>query len=208
MLKKIKNDKKGAVSIIMVFFILTLVASFTLLFDMSYTMFGLREVQSKIDMAGVNALYSSIDLDYLRNEQMGVVNGGGSISSSGSVNLSSGYTTTIKNAYTQALNKIDYPGENPKVRKTNVTFEYSNFGLGYNAASNSSGARKRPQIVLESIVSYEVPASTLIDEATKSVTKNVKSLHTGSEFKVTIQDAGKDGKKTVLVHSITRIVLK
>lgn len=205
-LRKLKEEKKGAVSIIMVLFLLTLLASFSLLFDMSFTMFGLRDIQSKIDAAGINALYSSIDLEYLRNEQMAIVNNGGSISTSGVIK-SGAYTNTIKNAYTAELNKIDYPGENPKVKKTNVSFEYSDFGLGYNAASVSS-AKKRPQIILESIVSYDVPSSTLVDEVTRRVTKSVKSVHTGTDFQVTIQDKGVDGKKTVLVHSLTRIVLK
>lgn len=205
-LRKLKEEKKGAVSIIMVLFLLTLLASFSLLFDMSFTMFGLRDIQSKIDAAGINALYSSIDLEYLRNEQMAIVNNGGSISTSGVIK-SGAYANTIKNAYTAELNKIDYPGENPKVKKTNVSFEYSDFGLGYNAASVSS-AKKRPQIILESIVSYDVPSSTLVDEVTRRVTKSVKSVHTGTDFQVTIQDKGVDGKKTVLVHSLTRIVLK
>lgn len=205
-LRKLKEEKKGAVSIIMVLFLLTLLASFSLLFDMSFTMFGLRDIQSKIDAAGINALYSSIDLEYLRNEQMAIVNNGGSISTSGVIK-SGAYTNTIRNAYTAELNKIDYPGENPKVKRTNVSFEYSDFGLGYNAASVSS-AKKRPQIILESIVSYDVPSSTLVDEVTRRVTKSVKSVHTGTDFQVTIQDKGVDGKKTVLVHSLTRIVLK
>lgn len=211
MLEKLKKEKKGAVSILMVIFILTLAGAFALLIDMSSTMFGMKEIQSKIDMAGINALYDSIDLRYLRNEEMGVVSNGGVISSSGNMTaevISGNYKSIIENKYRDELNSIKYPGTNPKVRKANVTFEHSNFGLGYNSAVNSSGATLRPQIILESIVSYDVPASTLVDEKTKSVTKKVKSVHTGTDFTVTTTDSGVDGKKTVLVHSITRMVLK
>lgn len=211
MLEKLKKENKGAVGIIMVIFILTLAGALALLMDISSTMFGMKEIQSKIDMAGINALYDSIDLRYLRNEEMGVVSGGGVISSSGNISsevLSGNYKSIIETKYRDELNSINYPGSNPKVRKASVTFEHSNFGLGYNSAVNSSGANSRPQIVLESIVSYDVSASTLVDEVTRSVTKRVRSVHTGTDFTVTVTDAGVDGMKTVLVHSITRIVLK
>lgn len=207
MFKKIKTERKGAISIIMVLFILTLVSSLSLLFDMSYSMFGMREIQSKIDMAGINALYSTIDLEALRNEEMGVINGGGSISHSGVSNLGN-FAPVVRSAYIEELQKIRYHGDAPTVRRAEVSFEYSNFGLGYNSAVNSSGAKKRPQIVLESIVSYEVPVSTIIDETTRKVTGSVDSYHQTGSFTVTVQDIGADGKKTVLVHSITRIVLK
>ena len=85
MLEKLKKEKKGAVGIIMVIFILTLAGALALLMDISSTMFGMKEIQSKIDMAGINALYDSIDLRYLRNEEMGVVSGGGVISGLGNM---------------------------------------------------------------------------------------------------------------------------
>ena len=207
-LKNRLNSKKGAISVIMVIFMMTLVVSFTLMLDTSYIAYGLREVQSKIDTAGINAMYQSIDLNHLRNEEMAIVGGGGSISSSGVININaSRYTNTIRNAYIRELNNIEYPGENPTVRDARVSFEYSNFGLGFNAASSSS-ARRRPQLVLESMVSYEVPASVVIDDSTRTVARTVDSVHSGSEFRVTLQETGRDGRQAVLVHSITRIVLK
>lgn len=210
-LKKIKNDKKGAVSIMMVIFILTLVASLSLLIDLSGTMFGMKEVQSKIDIAGINALYNSIDATRLRNEEMGIISNGGSISSSGNISseVSTGaFADIIRREYIDELNQIRYPGETPMVRSARVSFEHSNFGLGFNSASNSTGAKNRPQIVLESIVSYDVPSSAIVDRISKSITKKVNSVHSNSEFKVTIEDVASDGMKTVLVHSITRLVLK
>ena len=80
--------------------------------------------------------------------------------------------------------------------------------MGYNAANGSTSAKSRPQVVLESIVSYDVSSSVLIDEFTRNVKKSVQSTYSNSEFSVTVSDRGKDGKSTVMLHSITRIILK
>lgn len=206
--KKIKKENSGAVNIIMVIFLLILVFSFSLMLDLSSTMFGMNEIQSKIDMAGINALYGSVDYRYLRDEELGIV-GGGSISSSGTqTNVSTGqYRDVINEAYKRELYSIDYPGTNPKVENTRVSFEYSDFGLGFNGAE-SSKAKSRPQVILESMVSYDVSASELSDNATVSKTKSVKSVHSNTSFEVTVRDSEVDGKKKIVIHSITRLVLK
>lgn len=208
--KNAKKNVKGAVSIIMVIFILILVTAFTMLIDLSSSMFGMKEIQSKIDIAGINALYNSIDYTQLRDETLGVVNGG-SITSSGSLSSDMNerkYVEIIRNKYINELQQIKYPGENPKIQKSEVRFVYNDFGVGYNAANGSTSAKSRPQVVLESIVSYDVSSSVLIDEFTRNVKKSVKSTYSNSEFSVTVSDRGKDGKSTVMLHSITRIILK
>lgn len=208
--KNAKKNVKGAVSIIMVIFILILVTAFAMLIDLSSSMFGMKEIQSKIDIAGINALYNSIDYTQLRDETLGVVNGG-SITSSGSLSSDMNerkYVEIIRNKYINELQQIKYPGENPKIQKSEVRFVYNDFGVGYNAANGSTSAKSRPQVVLESIVSYDVSSSVLIDEFTRNVKKSVKSTYSNSEFSVTVSDRGKDGKSTVMLHSITRIILK
>lgn len=208
--KNAKKNVKGAVSIIMVIFILILVTAFTMLIDLSSSMFGMKEIQSKIDIAGINALYNSIDYTQLRDETLGVVNGG-SITSSGSLSSDMNerkYVEIIRNKYINELQQIKYPGENPKIQKSEVRFVYNDFGVGYNAANGSTSAKSRPQVVLESIVSYDVSSSVLVDEFTRNVKKSVKSTYSNSEFSVTVSDRGKDGKSTVMLHSITRIILK
>lgn len=208
--KNAKKNVKGAVSIIMVIFILILATAFTLLIDLSSTMFGMKEIQSKIDIAGINALYNSIDYTQLRDETLGVVDGG-SITSGGSLSSDMNehkYIEVIRNRYINELQQIKYPGENPKIQKSEVRFVYNDFGVGYNAANGSTSAKSRPQVVLESIVSYDVSSSVLIDEFTRNVKKSVKSTYSNSEFSVTVSDRGKDGKSTVMLHSITRIILK
>lgn len=215
MLEKIKNkciknakDTKGAISIAMVIFLLVMAAAFGLIIDLSSTMFGMKEIQSKMDIAGMNALYNSVDYTYLRDESLGILNGG-SISSSGTAsNVSSGdYIGIIRDNYKEELNKIKYPGSNPEIRKSAVRFEYSDFGVGYNT-SNSTSAKSRPQVVLESIVSYEISSSTLSDAVTRNLTKSVKSTYNNTTFSATVSDSGKDGKSTVMLHSITRIILQ
>lgn len=216
MLEKLKSrikertcSSKGAISILMVIFLLIMCSAFALLIDMSSVMFGMKEIQSKMDIAGVNALYNSVDYDYLRNETLGIVNGG-SITSTGSMSSDMNqqkYVNIIKNNYINELKSIKYPGSNPVVRKSEVRFEYSDFGVGFNSSS-STVAKKKPQVILESIVSYEITSSTLMDEVTRNITKSVKSSYNNSTFSVTISDVGKDGKSTVMLHSITRIILK
>ena len=148
--KNAKKNVKGAVSIIMVIFILILVTAFTMLIDLSSSMFGMKEIQSKIDIAGINALYNSIDYTQLRDETLGVVNGG-SITSSGSLSSDMNerkYVEIIRNKYINELQQIKYPGENPKIQKSEVRFVYNDFGVGYNAANGSTSAKSRPQVVL------------------------------------------------------------
>lgn len=203
------KDTKGATSTVMVIFLLTMCSAFTLLIDMSSRMFGMKDIQSKIDIAGINALYNSIDYTQLRNETLGVVNGG-SITSGGTASTDMNeqkYIEIIRNNYKRELNSIEYPGDNPVVRKSDVRFVYSDWGVGYNTA-NSASAKRRPQVVLESIVSYEVSASALVDEIGKNVTKSVKSAYNNTTFSVTVSDTGKDGKSVVMLHSITRLILK
>lgn len=203
------NSTKGAISIAMVIFLLVVSSAFALLIDMSSVMFGMKEIQSKIDIAGINALYNTIDYDYLRDETLGLTNGdaitsGGQVSS----NLNQqNYISVIRNRYMDELRSIKYPGSNPQVIKSEVRFEYSNFGIGYNS-NTSTAAKARPQVILESIVSYEIESSTLMDEVTRDLTKSVNSTYNNSNFSVTISDKGKDGKSTVMLHSITRVVLE
>lgn len=215
MFKKLKsilnqkiNSSKGAISIMMVIFLLTLSAAFAMLIDLSSIMFGMKEIQSKMDIAGMNALYNVVDYRYLRDETLGLTNGE-SITSSGTTSFAgttSTYATLIRNKYNDELRSIKYPGSNPKIEKSRVSFEYSKFGVGYN--SSSSSAKSKPQVVLESIVSYEVSASNLVDSITRNLVKRVWSTYDAKDFTVTISDTGQDGKSKVMLHSITRIILE
>ena len=206
-IKKV-NSKKGAVSIIMVIFLLTISIAFTLLIDLSTTMFGMKEIQSKMDIAGINALYNSVDYTYLRDEALGIQDSGHITSGGASTADPTKYVDKIRANYINELQSIDYPGTNPVVRKSEVRFEYSNFGVGYNGAAGSTSGKSKPQVVLESIVSYEVPSSTFADEVTRKLTKSVKSTYSNSSFSATVEDGGQDGKTTVMLHSMTRVILK
>lgn len=206
MLKKIKS-KKGQISVLMVVFIMILCYMLAGMVDIANRQWGIEETQSKIDIAGMNALYGSINLDSLRLETLEISGGGGGIGHDGAgadtINPSQ-YEPVVKKAYRDELTKVTYGGKSPAIRYTDVDFEYSNFGLGY----KGNTAKQRPQVVLESVVSYTVDTSTLTDKFTGTLGKEISSSHANTDFKVTVTESAKDGKAELLIHSITRLVLK
>ena len=208
-IKKIKKENKGAISILIVIFIFILVIAFDGLFGISTSMSSITGLQSKLDIAGLNALYDSVDLNALKDNQLGVVDGGGIITNDGQVNqavFEGKFKNVIKRKYEDELRRIEFPGKNMKILKTDVDFEYSNFGIGF--SSSSSTARQRPQIILESIISYDVASSSAFDELDRVKGKDIKSVRSGTTINITVTDSGRDGYQTIVVHSVTRLVLK
>lgn len=206
MVKKIR-EKSGQISVIMVVFIMTLSYMLAGMTDMGTRHWGLKETQSKIDIAGMNALYSSINLESLRHETLEITGGGNGISSDGSGAGSidpSQYEPVVKKAYTDELRAVKYGGKSPNISYVDVDFEYSNFGLGY----KTNSAKERPQVILESVVSYIVENSNLLDKYDKNLSKQISSSHANTDFTVTIKSTAEDGKAELLIHSITRLVLK
>lgn len=205
MINKLKKERKGQISVIMVVLILILCYMFASMVDISTRQWGLKETQTKIDIAGMNALYNSVNLDSLRLETLDI--GGSGISSDGSGASSinpSQYETTIRNQYIKELSNITYGGTRPTIKYTKVDFQYTNKGLGY----KNTGAKSRPQVLLESIVSYTVDSSLVTDNINVNKTGTVKSSLSNTSFTVTLQDTAGDGKAVLLIHSETKLVLK
>lgn len=204
MINKLK-EKKGQISVIMVIFIMILCYMLASMIDIGNRQWGLRETQTKIDIAGMNALYNSVNLDSLRLETLDI--GGSGISSDGtgadSLN-SSQYATKVRNEYTKELSNITYGGARPNIRYTNVDFEYSSTGLGY----KGSGTKSRPQVLLESIVSYTVDSSIVTDKLNLDKQATVTSSLSNTNFTITVKDTAEDGKAILLIHSETKLVLK
>ena len=204
MINKLK-EKKGQISVIMIVFIMVLCYMLASMIDIGNKQWGLRETQTKIDIAGMNALYNSVNLDSLRHEVWDI--GGSGISSDGtganSIN-SSQYESKIRSEYRRELSAITYGGSRPEIRYTNVDFEYSNTGLGYKGSS----ARRRPQVLLESIVSYTVDSSLVTDRFNLNKGGTVTSSLSNTSFTITVQDTAQDGMSVLLIHSETKLVLK
>ena len=193
----------------MVVFIMIVIFIFTMMVDLATNMWAMKDLQQKIDNAGINALYSSIDISYLKDEILAVNNSGGGIALDGtgkdSVNNST-YKPIIDSAYQQELSKVKFNGANPNIESTRVKFDWTDYGLGYDSSTQTS-AKKRPQIILESMVSYLVPASDLVDKRTGNETKRVTSTSSG-EYSIVIHETANDGMRKVVIYSNTRIVLK
>lgn len=200
--------KNGEISILMALFILVLCIMLSGMMDLASRQWGLRETQTKIDIAGTNALYRSIDLNSLKDETLQIIGGGDGISSDGtgssSVN-SSEVESIIRKAYKEELSTIQYGGNYPTIKYSKVKFEYTNKGLGY---KGSNASKERPQVSLESVVSYKIATSSVIDNFTGNKDKTFSSSFSNSEFKVTINENANDGTSELLIHSTTRIVLK
>lgn len=204
MINKLK-EKKGQISVIMVIFIMILCYMFASMIDIGNRQWGLRETQTKIDIAGMNALYNSVDLNSLRLETLNI--GGSGISSDGtgadSITASQ-YETKVRDEYKKELSTVTYGGASPSIRYTKVDFEYSNTGLGY----KGSNAKSRPQVLLESVVSYTVDSSTVTDTLNLNKQATVTSSLSNTSFTVSVQDTAEDGKAILLIHSETKLVLK
>lgn len=206
MFNKLKN-KDGQISVIMVVFIMILCYILSGMVDLGTRYWGLKETQSKIDIAGMNALYGTVNLDSLRLETLEIEGSQNGIASDGtgaeSVNPDE-YEPIVRNAYREELKKVRYGSNKPEIRFTDVNFEFSDFGLGF----KENSAKKRPQVVLESVVAYKVDSTTLTDKLSGNINKKVSSSHSNTEFTVTINEKAKDGEVELLIHSITRLVLK
>lgn len=206
MFNKLKN-KDGQISVIMVVFIMILCYILSGMVDLGTRYWGLKETQSKIDIAGMNALYGTVNLESLRLETLEIEGSQNGIASDGtgaeSVNPDE-YEPIVRNAYREELKKVRYGSRKPEIRFTDVNFEFSDFGLGF----KESSAKKRPQVVLESVVAYKVDSTTLTDKLSGNINKKVSSSHSNTEFTVTINEKAKDGEAELLIHSITRLVLK
>lgn len=204
MIKKLKS-KKGEISVLMVLFILILTYMFGFMLDLGNRQWGIRETQTKIDIAGTNALYKSINLNSLKFESLDI--GGTSIGADGSGASSvnpSVYESVIKDAYKKELSAVTYGGSSPTILYTKVDFKYTNTGLGYTAGS----AKSRPQVALESVVSYTVDSSLVTDNVNVNKQETVKSSLSNTSFTVNIKDSANDGKAIVYIHSETKVVLK
>lgn len=204
MVNKLK-EKKGQVSVVMVILIMILCYMFAGMVDLGTRQWGLRETQTKIDIAGMNALYNSVNLDSLRLETLDIGGSGISADGSGASSIdSSKYETKVKNEYTKELSSITYGGVKPTIKYTRVEFQYTNKGLGYKGSS----AKSRPQILLESVVSYTVDSSLLTDNVTLNKGGTVQSSLSNTSFTISVQDVANDGKAVLLIHSETKLVLK
>lgn len=206
MLKRIK-EKDGQISVIMVIFIMILCYILSGMIDIGGRQWAVKETQSKIDIAGMNALYGTVNLESLRLETLEISGGGNGIASDGSGADSvspSQYEPIVREAYRNELSKVRYGGKSPNIRYTDVNFEFSDFGLGY----KDSIAKQRPQVVLESVVSYSVESTKITDKVSGNINKKISSSHANTDFTITIKENAEDGQAELLIHSITRLVLK
>lgn len=203
MKNKIK-DKKGEVSILIVSLIFIVCIMLSAIIDMAVKQWGIKETQSKLDIAGTNALYNSIDLESLKLEELNI--GGSSISMDGTSSSldSSLYTSVVKDNYTKELSKVTYGGKKPTIRYVNVDFLYTNKGLGYSGSS----VKERPQVSLQSVVSYTVSSSTVTDTSGIFNVKTGTSSLSNSTFNIKVEDSSNDGESILVIQSETKIVLK
>ena len=197
MKNKIKN-KSGEVSVLVVALIFISCIMVTGLVDMSMSQWGIKETQAKLDIAGTNALYNSIKLEELNI-------GGNSITMDGATSLTNKeYEKTIQSNYIDELSKVTYGGQAPVIRHTNVDFVYTNKGLGY----VGSTTKARPQVSLQSVVSYKVANSILTDSAGGLTSKTGSSSLSNTKFDISIEDSANDGESILIIQSETKIVLK
>lgn len=201
--KNIIKNKNGEVSVLVIALIFISCIMVSGLVDISMSQWGIRETQVKLDIAGTNALYNSIDLESLKLEELNI--GGNSITTEGASSLASQeYKRTIQDNYLNELSRVTYGGKKPVIKHTNVDFVYTNKGLGY----VGSATKARPQVSLQSVVSYTVASSVLTDSMGGFTSKIGNSSLSNTKFEISIEDSANDGESILIIQSETKIVLK
>nr|WP_162182149.1 hypothetical protein [Jeotgalibacillus malaysiensis] len=207
-LKSRLNNEKGSYSIIavmLIFIILIAVAAYT---DMITKRWTINEVQAVMDLSGGNTLKKHVNLNELYQEKIGdgrftSDKNKEQIKSELEAAVDEDYLRKIEDAYKEELfNQIKVNDTISSVQVTNldVDFGYTNEGLGEKATP-------RPQFVIDSVVQLEVKTSNQFDTGA-NYTSQVFSSFNSSNFEVTVIDKPKDGKQTLAVRSVTRLVYR
>lgn len=197
-INKILNNRKGAFSILAVILIFIVVLSITAFTDITSKSYVLNEIQGNMDISGVNALQSSIDIIRLRAEQLATDGSNNADTTTGSLNLSN-YKTKINNAFDTELKKrISNNSTIVRVQQLNykVDFTYDTWGFG-------TSSKKRPQIVLDETYKITIRASSKFDTITP-IAKSMYSARQGSNFSVSYGGTNEDGNVELIVRSVTR----
>lgn len=209
-LKNQLNNEKGSYSIIavmLIFIILLAVAAYT---DMITKRWTINEVQAVMDLSGGNTLKKHVNLNQLYQEKIGdgrftsdESKDKNQIKSELEAAVDEEYLRKIEDAYKEELfNQIKVNDTISSVKITNldVDFDYTSEGLG-------KSEKERPQFVIDSVVQLEVKTSNQFDTGA-NYTSQVFSSFNSSNFEVTVIDKPKDGKQTLAVRSVTRLVYR
>lgn len=204
------KNKEGAFSIIAVMLILiivTIIAGYT---DIIVKKWTINEVQAVMDLSGGNTLKKNVDLNQLYQEKIG---GAGFRSDKSEEQVreelkkavDKQYLEKIEEAYRTELSmqvKTNQTIQSVEIEKVQASFDYSTFGLGENRSE-----RPRPQFAIDALVRLEVSTSNHFDIG-QSYTSQAFSSFNNSNFSVTVVDEAHDGKQTLLVRSVTRLVYR
>ena len=76
--------------------------------------------------------------------------------------------------------------------------------MGYSGSS----VKERPQVSLQSVVSYTVSSSTVTDTSGIFNVKTGTSSLSNSTFNIKVEDSSNDGESILVIQSETKIVLK
>lgn len=229
-LKNRLNNEKGSYSIIavmLIFIILIAVAAYT---DMITKRWTINEVQAVMDLSGGNTLKKHVNLNQLYKERIGDEGFNDyefteeelrmteaerreikerAIRNKLQVAVDEKYLAMIEEEYKKELFsqvKLNDTISSAKISNIDVTFDYTNKGLGKgNTFDQKSNAR--PQFVIDSVVQLEVKTSNQFDTGA-NYTSQVFSSFNSSNFEVTVIDKPKDGKQTLAVRSVTRLVYR
>ncbi|WP_214688413.1 MULTISPECIES: hypothetical protein [unclassified Exiguobacterium] len=207
--ERIKN-KDGVFSIIAVMLILiiaTIIAGYT---DIIVKKWTINEVQAVMDLSGGNTLKKNVDLNQLYQEKIGGA-GFRSDKSEDQVReelkqaVDERYLEKLEEAYRQELSnqvKVNDTIQSVKLENVRASFDYSTFGLGKNKSE-----RPRPQFAIDALVRLEVNTSNHFDIG-ENYTSQVFNSFDNANFSVTVVDKANDGKQTLLVRSVTRLVYR
>lgn len=200
MIKRINNE--GSIAILAIGIIFILVFSMTAYVDITSKTWALDEIQSIMDTSGINALQSSVDLNYLRAEILAIDKEDKIDTETKEIHLTN-YEAKIRDRFDTEFSKLvdrnstitDYKTLNQK-----AYFVYNSVGMG-------KSKKARPQVVLDTTMLVKLKNSTKFD-ISKQYNKTYENKIGNDSFQVTYKGKDKDGSTELVIRSVTRLVYR
>lgn len=209
------KEKRGSLSIIGAILCLIVVVILQYYLDMNKTSWVQNELQSIMDVSGINALQESINNDLLRKEILAVtenksdgttINNG--VSSSGNTSVSSESLNKITKTNFEKELKSCVKVNNSIISAFNIerfksTLEFSDWGIN---KTTSGTANKKAQLTLDSTIKVTLQENVKFDY--KAHTETMYDAKTGTNFSISVAGQTPDGRLVVLVRTHSRVVYR
>lgn len=190
-MKKLYKNKKGSWSLTNVVLVLIFIITFIGVLEWGKLSVGLNEIQSIMDIEGVTAIRTGVDVEELRTADENPTT---KFKFNKSEVITS-YKGLIRKRFNSSKMISDYRFDTIKIEAFN-----ENWGLGANS-------KARPQVVLDSTMVLTIPSSMVFDTIDFIQGAFYRS-RSNSTFQIAATGNQKDGFTEVIVRSVSRLYYK